>query len=155
MSAPVATVRALVRRLVDYAGLFPPASLSMEAATRCYASHLASPEAWMLGRFVVPVERLDELAEVAPVAAEGSEAWRVSALVGAGAEDAGASIRTFNSTHRGQFVVDVIECRAVEPGTVASSIGALPGELRIFVEMPLLDDPRAMLSEIRAAGAFD
>jgi hypothetical protein len=155
VSVPAPTLRALVRRLVDFAGLFPPATLSMEEATRCYASHLASPEAWMLGRFVVPVKRLSEFADVAmPFAARSSEAWRVSALVGAGAEDAGASIRTFNSTHRGQFLVDVIECRAVEPGTVASSIGALPGELRIFVELPLLDDPRAMLNEIRAAGAW-
>ena len=154
MTAPVTTVRALVRRLVDYAGLFPPASLSMQAATRCYASHLASPEAWMLGRFVVPVERLGELADVAPVAAEGAEAWRVSALVRTAGPDAGASIRAFNSAQRGRFVVDVIECRALAAGTVARSIGALPGELRIFVELPLLDDPRAMLTEIRAAGAW-
>src|SRR5829696_2016719 len=155
MTAPVATLRALVRRLVDYAGLYPPASLSMEEATRCYASHLASPDAWMLGRFVVPVERLGELAEAAtPLAAQGTEAWRVSALVRAGGADAGASIRNFNSTHRGRFVVDVIECRALAAGSVARSIGALPGELRIFVELPLLDDPRAMLTEIRAAGAW-
>jgi hypothetical protein len=155
MTAPVATVRALVRRLVDYAGLYPPASLSMEEATRCYASHLASPDAWMLGRFVVPVERLGELAEAAtPLAAQGTEAWRVSALVRTGGPDAGASIRNFNSTHRGRFVVDVIECRALAAGSVARSIGALPGELRIFVELPLLDDPRSMLTEIRAAGAW-
>ena len=155
MSRPAPTLRALVRRLVDFAGLFPPAALSMEEATRCYASHLASPDAWMLGRFVVPVKRLGELADVAaPYAEQGTEAWRISALVGAGSEDAGASIRAFNAANRGRFVVDVIECRAVEPGTVASSIGALPGELRIFVELPLLDDPRAMLSEIRAAGAW-
>jgi hypothetical protein len=154
MTVPVATVRALVRRLVDYAGLFPPASLSMAEATRCYASHLASPEAWMLGRFVVPVERLSELADVAPPASEGSEAWRVSALVRAAGADAGASIRAFNTAHRGRFVVDMIECRALAAGTVARSIGVLPGELRIFVEMPLLDDPRGMLTEIRAAGAW-
>ena len=38
--------------------------------------------------------------------------------------------------------------------SVSASIGALPGELRIFVELPLLDDPRRMLTEIRAAGAW-
>jgi hypothetical protein len=109
----------------------------------------------MLGRFVVPVERLDELAEAAtPLVGEGSEAWRLSALIGADARDAGPRIRTFNSAHRGRFVIDVVECRPVSVGAVAATIGVLPGELRIFVELPLLDDPRPLLTEIRAAGAW-
>jgi hypothetical protein len=145
----------MMRRLVDYAGLFPPAALSMEDAVARYAEHLASPEAWMLGRFVVPVERLDELAEAAsPFADGGTEAWRLSALIGTDTATAGPAIRAFNTTHRGRFVVDVVECRAVAPGAVAASIGELPGELRIFVELPLLDDPREMLLEIRTAGAW-
>ena len=150
-----ATVRALMRRLVDYAGLYPPAALSMEEAARRYAAHLVSPEAWMLGRFVVPVERLSELADAAtPHTSNGGDAWRLSAVIGAESADAGPTIRAFNTAHRGRFVVDVVECRAVSPGSVGASIGALPGELRIFVELPLLDDPRDMLLEIRTAGAW-
>jgi hypothetical protein len=152
---PATTLRALMRRLVDYAGLFPPAALSMEDAVTRYAGHLASPEAWMLGRFVVPVERLGELADAAsPLSPGGTEAWRLSALIGADPSNAGPVIREFNAAHRGRFVVDVVECRAVAPGAVAASIGELPGELRIFVEMPLLDDPHDMLLEIRTAGAW-
>jgi hypothetical protein len=151
---PAATLRALMRRLVDYAGLFPPAALSMEDAVRRYASYVASPDAWMLGRFVVPVERLSEFSDAAaPLVARDREAWRLSALVAEPA-DAGPRIRDFNTEHRGRFVVDVVECRAVEAGSVASAIGALPGELRIFVELPLLDDPRGSLVEIRTAGAW-
>lgn len=143
-----------MRRLVDYAGLFPPAALSMEEAVRRYASHLASTDAWMLGRFVVPVERLSEFADAAtPLVARDGEAWRLSALVAEPAA-AGPQIRAFNAAHRGRFVVDVVECRAVEAGSVASAIGALPGELRIFVELSLLDDPRRSLVEIRTAGAW-
>ena len=152
---PATTLRALMRRLVDYAGLFPPAALSMQDAVARYAEHLASPDAWMLGRFVVPVERLEELADAAsPLATESSEAWRLSALIGVDPASAGPAIRAFNAAHRGRFVVDVVECRAVTPGSVAASIGELPGELRIFVELPLLDDPRDMLLEIRTAGAW-
>jgi hypothetical protein len=153
--APAATVRALTRRLVDYAGLFPPAGLSMSDATQLYAAHLHSPDSWMLGRFVVPVERLDELAKVAPsLAGSGSEAWRLSALIGGDAKDAGPRIRGFNHAHRGRFVIDVVESRPVSTGAVAATIGVLPGELRIFVELSLLDDPRPALTEIRAAGAW-
>lgn len=155
MSAPATTLRALMRRLVDYAGLFPPAALSMDDAVRRYAAHLASADAWMLGRFVVPAERLSEFADAAsPLANGGGDAWRLSALVGHDGAEAGPRIRAFNAAHRGRFVVDVVECRAVSAGSVSASIGALPGELRIFVELPLLDDPRWMLTEIRAAGAW-
>jgi hypothetical protein len=144
-----------MRRLVDYAGLFPPAALPMEDAVRQYASHLSSQDAWMLGRFVVPVERLPDFARAAaPYAGNAGDAWHLSALIGSHAADAGPKIRTFNAGHRGRFVVDVVECRAVAAGSVAASIGALPGELRIFVELPLLDDPRDMLTEIRNAGAW-
>jgi hypothetical protein len=144
-----------MRRLVDYAGLFPPAALPMEEAVRRYATHLSSADAWMLGRFVVPVDRLEEFAEAAvPLTGGGGDAWRLSALIGADAAVAGPKLRAFNATHRGRFVIDVVECRAVAPGSVGASIGALPGELRIFVELPLLDDPRAMLTEIRTAGAW-
>ena len=127
----------------------------MEEAVHRYATHLASRDAWMLGRFVVPVDRLGEFADAAvPLTGEGGDAWRLSALIGADAAVAGPKIRAFNATHRGRFVIDVVECRAVAPGSVGASIGALPGELRIFVELPLLDDPRGMLTEIRTAGAW-
>jgi len=154
VSAPAATLRAMMRRLVDYAGLFPPAELSMQDATARYAEYLRSPDAWMLGRFVVPAERLDELAACAePLLGNGGEGWRISAIVGAD-KNAGPRVRGFNSAQRGRLMVDVVECRPIALGSVASTIGALPGEMRIFVELPLLDDPRPGLLEIRGAGAW-
>ena len=60
MLHPSAT--ALLEGVVDYAGLFPPAGLPMADAVAEYRAALAGPSAWMLGRFVVPAARLDELA---------------------------------------------------------------------------------------------
>lgn len=54
-------LRALLSGIIDYAGLFPPAGLPMEPAIRNYARYRTEPEAWMLGRFVCPAERLGEL----------------------------------------------------------------------------------------------
>ena len=155
VTAPTSTARALLRRLVDYAGLFPPAALSMADAVAQYAEHFHSRDGWMLGRFVVPLERLDELADAAsPSFEESAEPWRLSAIIGADVAAAGPRIREFNATHRSRFVVDVVECRPLPAGSVARAVGALPGELRSFVELSLIDDPRAMLEEISAAGAW-
>lgn len=56
-------VRAFLSGIIDYAGLFPPADLPLEAAWTTYVGHLAEPEGWLLGRFVCPAARLSELAE--------------------------------------------------------------------------------------------
>lgn len=56
-----AALRAAFGGLIDYAGLFPPAKLGMEAAVAEYAAARGGPHAWMLGRFIVPELRIAEL----------------------------------------------------------------------------------------------
>ena len=51
----------LLAGLVDYAGLFPPASLPLDEALADYDKHLRGADAAMLGRFVLPVAALDKL----------------------------------------------------------------------------------------------
>jgi hypothetical protein len=59
-------LRAAFAGLIDYAGLFPPAQLGMEAALAEYAGARRGPRAWMLARFIVPESRLGELLQCAP-----------------------------------------------------------------------------------------
>ncbi len=47
------SVRAAFAGLIDYAGLFPPAQLSLDAAQTEYEAARRGPHAWMLGRFIV------------------------------------------------------------------------------------------------------
>jgi hypothetical protein len=47
--------------LIDYAGLFPPANLSLENAINNYLNYLNGGDSWMLGPFVLPVSLLKEL----------------------------------------------------------------------------------------------
>ena len=47
--------------LIDYAGLFPPASLDIETALRNFAGYLESEDGWMLGRYVVPAAQLNRV----------------------------------------------------------------------------------------------
>jgi hypothetical protein len=55
------SLHVLLEGLIDYAGLFPPAALSMQDAVRNYARYREGEHAWALGRFVVPAERLMEV----------------------------------------------------------------------------------------------
>ncbi|HEX5631332.1 MAG TPA: hypothetical protein VFY15_06715, partial [Acidimicrobiia bacterium] len=48
--------------LIDYAGLFPPASLDLAAAVEEYRAIRGSAESWLVGRFICPADRLVELA---------------------------------------------------------------------------------------------
>jgi hypothetical protein len=56
-----ASLRALLTRVIDYAGLFPPASLSLDESIRNHARYLNEPESWMLGRFICPAAKLADL----------------------------------------------------------------------------------------------
>ncbi|MEP6937693.1 MAG: hypothetical protein ABI871_06460 [Chthoniobacterales bacterium] len=59
---PSASLRALLCGSIDYAGLFPPASLTLEPALRNHAAYVRSPDAWMLGAFILPTAKFEETA---------------------------------------------------------------------------------------------
>lgn len=61
-----AALRTAFGGLIDYAGLFPPARLEMDAALAEYAAARRGANAWMLARFIVPESRLEELLQLAP-----------------------------------------------------------------------------------------
>lgn len=154
MTGPAATLRVLLDRLVDYAGLFPPAALPMSAAAAEYASSRASADAWMLGRFVAPIARLDELAlESAPHVDERQGPWAVSGIAGADPAADIDRVRAFNGEHRGRLVVDTVELRATSIEAIESALAGKDRELIVFVEVPLRDEPRPLLEAVLRHGA--
>ena len=52
-----ASLQALLAHSIDYAGMFPPCSLAFEPALQNQAKYVRSPENWMLGAFVLPVDK--------------------------------------------------------------------------------------------------
>lgn len=55
--------RTCLEHFIDYAGLFPPAELSMQTALEEYGTICTGSHAWMAGRFIVPASRTAELRE--------------------------------------------------------------------------------------------
>jgi len=69
------SLRALLSNLIDYAGLYPPAELPLPIVLERYRGFLASPDAWILNRLVLPAVKLSEAAI--------GEQWRITLLVDA------------------------------------------------------------------------
>jgi hypothetical protein len=53
-----APLKALLRNLIDYAGLYPPASLPLEIVVERYGCFRASPDGWILNRLILPAAKL-------------------------------------------------------------------------------------------------
>jgi hypothetical protein len=147
----VSALHALVSGIVDYAGLYPPASLPMTEAASSYDSYRRGPDAFMLGRFVVGAARLEELAEAArplwPEARAGSP-WRISALL---TDDLAADLRRverFNAREAGRAVVDTVEGKAANVPDLDRLRGVVSGGLTLYVEVPLDPDPSPLLAAL-------
>ena len=65
------SLRVLLERLIDYAGLFPPAALTMQDAVRNYARYRDGDHSWALGKFIVPKERVPEVPPEFPLSILG------------------------------------------------------------------------------------
>ncbi len=150
------SAEALLAGLVDYAGLFPPAALTMEEAVAEYARWRRSPEAWMLGRFVLAAGRLTELRRAADAYLPepgAAEPWRVSALLGADVRGGAAVVEAFNRESAGRAIVDTVELKAASPEEADAALDALPPGLSAFVEVPLEGELDELLSRVKAHGA--
>lgn len=157
MSSP-ASLRTLLSGAIDYAGLFPPAKLSMQDAARNYASYQTDPHAWALGRFIVPILRLEELE--ACVAEEVSETtsipWKLSVLTGPDLERHASAVASFNERQmdRGNaLVIEVIETKAVTPEEARSTMTLTPPGYTVYFEVPLSGDLRTWMETLRDIGA--
>jgi hypothetical protein len=151
--APTA-MKALLRGVVDYAGLFPPASLSMAAAVAEYADHRAGDDAWMLGRFVVPAARLEEFEAAASgvMPTQAHQSWALSALLGSDVEEDIERAEAFNSRHAdaraGAVMVDTVELKASSTRDIAHAAELLDRRFDTYMEVPVADDPGDLIAAI-------
>ena len=160
------SLRVLLAGAIDYAGLFPPASLDMTAATANYQTYREGEDAWALGRFVVPVGRLTEFAEISAALwprGETAAPWRVSAILsGSDLVTEVEQIAAFNTRHgrsggivadgeRGGAWIDTAELRCTTTGEVARAAEALPRWLDVYLEIPTAGDAEAALRAVSDA----
>jgi hypothetical protein len=148
----------LLTNLIDYAGLFPPAALAMNSAARNYDAYRRGENSRRLGRFIVPVSRLEEFERAAAdflKTEEKRDPWLLSALAGS---DLGADltkIADFNERHASEkdAFIDTIETRAESAADIERQISLLPKPLISYFEIPIAADPTQLITAIAAKDA--
>lgn len=146
-------LNSLLRGLIDYAGLFPPAALPMGTTVANYARYRASSDRGMLGRLIVPVARFAELEPaLASLASTRGEAWRISALTGGDLIADLDEIAAFNARNRGHAIVDAIETKVATSEGIAAASRIIPQRIETYFELPLAHDPEALVAAVAAAG---
>jgi hypothetical protein len=152
-------IHTLFRQSIDYAGLFPPAGLGMNAAVENYLRYQQGPDAWALGRFIVPANRLSEFEEaVRDSSAESVEQqpWPLSVLVG---PDVPGDLAQIANSQRRQtavapgMTVDAIEVKADQVSVVEDTMGRVQRRFTVYFELPVEPDPTALLASIARVGA--
>ncbi len=153
-------LRSLLEGSIDYAGLFPPASLELESALRQYAAYLDSEQSWALGRFVIRVARLPELeASAAGLMPRrpSDRPWRLTTLAGLDSDRDARTVGEFNCRHAADGApavsADAVEAKADTVAAVDRLLGSVPDYLQAYVEIPIAHDPTLLVEEIAHHGA--
>jgi hypothetical protein len=142
----------LLAELVDYAGLFPPAQLPMPDAVRAYADYRVGPHRGVLGRFVLPLARLDEFSTALAHLPAIAPAWPLSVI---GTGDATADAAALLAFHHRQSAARIVslEVKVATPADVTRATAGLPAELEVWLELaPRAADLPALLAAVKATG---
>ena len=149
-------ITTLMSNLIDYAGLFPPAQLSMKAAVENYAAYLAWEHSSMLGRFICPVARFEELEHEIEALGEGFVGfWEISALPGAARADSLRQIAALEERSDGRLRVPTIEMKIKSSSDVDDLLNdesLLSEDALVYFEVPLNVDFRGLITAIAGTG---
>lgn len=129
----MSAVEALLRHVVDYAGLFPPAGLDMESAVRNYQDALAGEDRWMLGSFVVPAARLGVFAESFErvCCGEREPPWTLSVTCTDEADQ-----RAVEEFQEGAVFLRSVEAKAADRTSAEAALCGLSNSRFCYVEFP-------------------
>jgi hypothetical protein len=109
----IPSVKAFTEKLIDYAGLFPPASLDLKTAFDNYLRYRDDEYNNILSKFIIPAGRLNELEEIIKNFEEPPEGIELSILgtFPAAIKNDISAIRKFNEETSGIFRINTFEMK--------------------------------------------
>jgi hypothetical protein len=137
----VRSVDALLRESVDYAGMFPPAGLSIGDAMTMYKRYRASADGWIVGTFVVAADRLADL---------DPGFGPVSVVLNT---PSAAAVEHVLRSHA-EMQIAALEVRPVAPEQVGEICAAVPDDIQTYFEIPADHDLERRLDAVAAYGAL-
>jgi hypothetical protein len=159
----VASLEALLSSVVDYAGLFEPAKLELQPAMVNYAQYQTNPYAWMLGRFILPISRLQEFEQLLP---EKPRQWSLSVIMTGDVKEAMSydklllfetlrerSYTQLQSLNNDKIVITSLEFPPLPPSDIEKILSSLPAEIETFFEIPFNSDFKSYISVLKHTGA--
>jgi hypothetical protein len=143
------SLRILLTEIIDYAGLFPPSNVGMTSAVQNYANYLTGKNAWMLGRFILPVSRLNEFLPEADSVFD-AKIWRLSVIADDDLPQTLNQILSFNQLNSDKFVIDTLEIKVGEASEITEAAKIIPKNITAYFEIP----PNDILSDFVTALAL-
>jgi len=135
----------LLDGLIDYAGLYPPGSLDMQALTRNYHSYRHGRHAYALGRLVVDLKRMEELRKAA---GECLQQFPLSLILTA-EQDLDGLLRLLDEGLK----IEAVEIKTETLSEIERIAKRLPVEVLTFFEVVVAAGDAKVLDAICAAGA--
>ncbi|MDJ0716508.1 MAG: hypothetical protein QNJ54_20230 [Prochloraceae cyanobacterium] len=151
----LASVKTLLSETIDYAGLFPPAKLSMREALTNYACYQMAFTHTMLGHFVLPASRLKELEEQLLTFCpedDRTRHWQLSLIASPELESARVQqMQIFNDRHK--VSIAALEFPPLSPRKIEKILPALPAGIEAFFEIPYTEDLKPYIIVLGDTGA--
>lgn len=148
-------MRHIFRQIIDYAGLFPPASESMGQAVSNYAFYRMDSDHDLLGRFVVGASRLGEFSravEAVDPRMHGPHPFEVSMVIGPDLDaELGHILRALQGA-RTPFNTVAAEFKVNHPDEIRLISTRLPPRWERFVEVPTSGSFDHIIGEIGEQG---
>lgn len=113
--------------------------VTMPDAVANFADYQKSRHRWLLGRFVVPVARLNEFLEAAEEHFTEGDPWKLSVLAGEDIASTLRDIKLFNTQNAGRAVCDSLEVKANTVSKIENTVAALPEGLIAYFEIATND----------------
>ncbi|MEN8240011.1 MAG: hypothetical protein ABFR53_12525 [Actinomycetota bacterium] len=143
--------------LVDYAGLFPPASLDMAGAVEGYRAARSSDARWVAGRFLCPASRLEELAGVLTTTfIDGEDPWEIGVVLDTEPGEGASAAQTFHVEMQPAAIIASAEARPLDaaPASIAALVDTLVSiqpEVVPFVEVAASEPLKDQISTVAQA----
>jgi hypothetical protein len=125
----------------------------MSSAVANFAEYAAGGDAWALGRFVAPLDRLAEFEAAAAAVGVVHAPWGLSALAGGNPRADLEAVAGFNARHAGRFHVQAIEAKAESSAQVHLFAPFVEAGLETYVEIPGGARSADLVGAIAALGA--